>query len=61
MVPHAALRRASTTPYASPYQRQEIDMPQTITTGYKALLAAAEREIETLSVEEARKLHGSAT
>ena len=25
-------------------------MPQTITTGYKALLAAAEKEIETLSV-----------
>ena len=35
-------------------------MPQKITTGYKALLADAEREIETLSVEEARKLHGSA-
>ena len=35
-------------------------MPQTITTGYKALLDAAEGEIETLSVEEARKLHGSA-
>ena len=35
-------------------------MPQKITTGYKALLDAAEREIETLSVEEARKLHGSA-
>ena len=35
-------------------------MPQTITTGYKALLADAEREIETLSVEEARNLHGSA-
>ena len=34
-------------------------MPQKITTGYKALLEAAEREIETLSVEEARKLHGS--
>ena len=34
-------------------------MPQTITTGYKALLEAAEREIETLSVEEARKLYGS--
>ena len=33
---------------------------QKITTGYKALLEAAEREIETLSVEEARKLHGSA-
>ena len=35
-------------------------MPQKITTGYKALLDAAEREIETLSVDEARKLHGSA-
>ena len=33
-------------------------MPQTITTGYRALLDAAEREIETLSVEEASKLHG---
>ena len=31
---------------------------QTITTGFRALLDAAEREIETLSVEEARKLHG---
>jgi rhodanese-related sulfurtransferase len=37
---------------------QEIGMPQTITTGYKAMLEAAEREIETLSVDEARKLHG---
>jgi len=27
-------------------------------TGYKALLAAAEQEIETLSVEDARALHG---
>jgi rhodanese-related sulfurtransferase len=33
-------------------------MPQTITTGYKALLDAANAEIETLTVEEARKLHG---
>ena len=33
-------------------------MPQTITTGYKALLEAAEKEIETLSVEDAAKLHG---
>lgn len=33
-------------------------MPQTITTGYKAMLEAAEREIETLSVEDAAKLHG---
>jgi rhodanese-related sulfurtransferase len=33
-------------------------MPQKITTGYKALLEAAEREIETLSVEEAAQLHG---
>jgi rhodanese-related sulfurtransferase len=30
-------------------------MPQTITTGYKALCEAAEREIETLPVEEAIK------
>jgi rhodanese-related sulfurtransferase len=34
-------------------------MPQTITTGFRALLDAAEREIETLSVEEAAALHGS--
>ena len=33
-------------------------MPQTITTGYKALLEAAEREIETISIEDALKLHG---
>ena len=33
-------------------------MPQTITTTYKDLCAAAEREIETLPVEEAMKLTG---
>jgi rhodanese-related sulfurtransferase len=33
-------------------------MPQTITTGFRALLDAAEREIETLSVEQAIALHG---
>jgi rhodanese-related sulfurtransferase len=33
-------------------------MPQTITTGYKALVEAAERDIETLAVEEAVKLAG---
>jgi len=33
-------------------------MPQSITTGFKALVEAAEREIETLPVEEALKLHG---
>jgi rhodanese-related sulfurtransferase len=33
-------------------------MPQKITTGYKALVDAAEREIETLLVEEAIKLAG---
>ena len=33
-------------------------MPQTITVGYKALCEAAEREVETLPVEEAIKLHG---
>ena len=33
-------------------------MPQTITTGYKALVDAAEREIETLPVEDAIKLAG---
>jgi len=33
-------------------------MPQTITTGYKALLEAANRDIETLSVEQAASLLG---
>ena len=33
-------------------------MPQTITTGYKALVDAAEREIETLPVDAAIKLAG---
>jgi rhodanese-related sulfurtransferase len=33
-------------------------MPQTITTGFRALVDAAEREIENLSVEDALKLHG---
>ncbi len=33
-------------------------MAQKITTGYRALVDAAEREIETLGIEEARKLHG---
>src|SRR5207237_2779270 len=32
--------------------------PQTITTGYKALCEAAEREIETLPVDQAVKLPG---
>jgi rhodanese-related sulfurtransferase len=31
-------------------------VPQTITTGYRALVAAAEREIETIPVEQAVKL-----
>ena len=33
-------------------------MPQKITTGFRALVDAAEREIETLSVDDARALHG---
>ena len=33
-------------------------MPQTITTGYKKLVEDAEREIETLPIEEAIKLPG---
>ena len=33
-------------------------MPQKITVSYRSLVDAAEREIETLTVEEARKLHG---
>ena len=33
-------------------------MPQTITTGYKALVDAAEREVETLAIEDAIKLAG---
>ena len=34
-------------------------MAQQITTGYRALVDAAEREIETLTVDQARALHGS--
>jgi rhodanese-related sulfurtransferase len=34
-------------------------MPQTITTGYKALVDAAEREIETLPADQAIKLAGN--
>jgi rhodanese-related sulfurtransferase len=33
-------------------------MPQTITTGYKALVEEAEREIESLSPEDGVKLAG---
>ena len=33
-------------------------MPQTITKGFREMLDGAEREIETLSVEDARKLYG---
>ncbi len=33
-------------------------MPQKITTGYKALVEAAEREIETIAIEDAVKLQG---
>jgi rhodanese-related sulfurtransferase len=33
-------------------------MPQNITKGYKALLAEAEAEVATVSVAEARALHG---
>ena len=33
-------------------------MPQTITTSVKAMCEAAEREVETLSIEEALKLQG---
>lgn len=35
-------------------------MPQKITAGYKEMVEAAEREVESVSVEEARKLYGSA-
>ncbi len=33
-------------------------MPQSVTVGYRALVDAAEREVETLTVEEAKALHG---
>jgi len=33
-------------------------MPQTITTGYKQMLEAAEREVEALSAGQAKALHG---
>jgi rhodanese-related sulfurtransferase len=34
-------------------------MPQTITKGYKALLAEANAAIETLDIEDAKALHGA--
>ena len=34
-------------------------MPQNITTGFRALVDAAEREIETLPIEKALSLHGN--
>ena len=33
-------------------------MPQTITKGFREMLNAAEREVEVLTVEDARKLYG---
>src|SRR3982751_2766004 len=33
-------------------------MPQTITKGFRDMLGEAEREVESLSVEDARKLYG---
>ena len=33
-------------------------MPQTITKGYKALLEEANREVKTLTIDEAKALHG---
>jgi rhodanese-related sulfurtransferase len=37
---------------------KETLMPQSVTVGYRALVDAAEREVETLTVEEAKALHG---
>jgi rhodanese-related sulfurtransferase len=39
-------------------QHQESSMPQNITKGYRSLLIEAESEIVTLTVEEAKELHG---
>jgi Rhodanese-related sulfurtransferase len=36
----------------------EDAMPQKIITGYKALLEAADKDIETLTVDQAKALHG---
>jgi rhodanese-related sulfurtransferase len=36
----------------------EVPMPQTITTSVRSLVEAAEKEIETLTVSEAKALHG---
>ena len=58
------LRKRGTGPHhmrAINSGKQEMWMPQTITTGFRALLDAAEREIETLSVEEAAGLHAATT
>jgi rhodanese-related sulfurtransferase len=51
---HLSARAGSATILREP----ESDMPQTITTSYKTLVEEAEREIETIKVEDAIKLHG---
>src|SRR6478735_2928885 len=43
---------------AASLERAEDVMPQTITTGYKELLAEAEKAIEILTAEDAIALHG---
>jgi rhodanese-related sulfurtransferase len=45
-------------PEQRPWPRGENAMPQTITKGYKALLAEANAEIATLGVDEAAAMHG---
>jgi len=52
--------RDTTLCRARPYRANTVQtiMPQKITTGFRALIDAAEREVETLTVEDALALHG---
>ena len=53
-----AIDALSASRHGAPDFGENDAMPQTITKGYKALVAEAESQIETLSVAEAQALHG---
>jgi rhodanese-related sulfurtransferase len=52
------LRRCHRAGIIDPRFQRVCGMPQKITLGHRALVEAAEREVETITVEEAKKLHG---
>jgi rhodanese-related sulfurtransferase len=48
--------RLSGRPCSATIVAQEISMPQNITTGYRALVDSAMREVETISIDQALEL-----